>query len=143
MCFVVFPIRVLYGRGLFWHSAHFNRVRTFTILCECVYVSLCLLVTAIIFHSVHICRVLYAQWVERENNALKMDCAICCLVFLFLSRFVGYCIRIVVDLKENLFRTVQFDSSLSLRSYEVSEKEPSQPSTHKQCKKCFLYFFPL
>lgn len=67
----------------FWHSAHFNRVRTFTMrmsVCECLFSF------ANDFRSHHIpfCShmpcIVYSMGRHRENNALKMDCAICCLV---------------------------------------------------------------
>lgn len=67
--FVVSSICVHYVRGLFWHGA-FEQ-------------SLAVLRATIIFTFI-----LFTYSMGRENNALKMDCAICFLVFLF--SFVGY-----------------------------------------------------
>lgn len=55
--------------------------------------------------------ILFTYSMGRENNALKMDCAICFLVFLF--SFIGYYIRKVRIRKwKNLFGAAQFNRCL-------------------------------
>lgn len=79
----------------------------------------------------------YIQWVD-ENNALKMDCAICFLVFLF--SFVGYYIRMEEQKnkkKQNLFTATQFDSTL----YEMAIFT-RHTTVYEKSWKVFHFFCP-
>lgn len=81
----------------------------------------------------------------RENNALKMDCAICCLVFLFFSYFVGYFIRIVSGVERKLVQNSpvrQLSLSLCLCVELAKENHRNKISNAKKVAKCILNFFP-
>lgn len=104
LCFVV-SSHFVCAWGLLIPSAHFHRV--FTV---CALPSYSILFTCV-SHTLYM---LYAHSMGRENNELKMDCAICCAVFLFFGLFCRLLhMRMIVQSNANLFRTVHFHSVFS------------------------------